>query len=226
MRPDIAQARDVVGRDGLLDPGQPVGVPPAQVRGYDIEGARTSVLAAADLARAVGDGETLGRAVLVMEGVSDFLWDPVGRSLAVEALATLPPNLPSALRARLLATTVVMDSWRNTSDAGPQSLAALAMAEQVNDRRALVVALRARQFACGGPEGAEDRLALGTRLLGLGADGDTDALLWGRLWRFDAYAQLGDLRAVASEVEDLAALADVLVQGLAVPHPRLRRPIG
>jgi DNA-binding NarL/FixJ family response regulator len=145
--------------------------------------------------------------VLVMEGVSDFLWDPVGRALATEALDALPER-DSGLRARLLAGTVVMDSWRLVEDAGSRSLSALEMAERVGDRRALVEALRARQFACSGPEGADERLALGGRLLALGVDGDDDALLWGRLWRFDAHAQLGDMAAVTADVEALAALAD------------------
>jgi DNA-binding CsgD family transcriptional regulator len=181
----------------------------AQVRGYDIEGARQSVLAAADIARAAGDGEGIARAVLVMEGVSDFLWDPVGRALATEALAALP-HTDSGLRARLLAGTVVMESWQMPEDSGPRSLAALEMAERVGDRHALVEALRARQFAFSGPEGTEERLALGTRLLTVGADGDDHAILWGRLWRFDAFAQLGDIASVAVEADALMALADQL----------------
>ena len=178
----------------------------AQVRGYDIDGARRSLLAAAEIGRASGDGEILARAVLVMDGVSDFLWDPVGRSLAVEALAALPTR-DSDLRARLLAETVVMESWRMPADSGPRSIAALEMAERVGDRGALVEALRARQFACSGPEGAEERLALGDRLLALGFDGDDDATLWGHLWRFDAYAQMGEIAAVATEVDAIEALA-------------------
>ncbi|GAB3850190.1 hypothetical protein GCM10027610_074760 [Dactylosporangium cerinum] len=179
----------------------------AQVRGYDVDGARESLTAAAGVARAAGDPEAFARAVLVMEGVSDFLWDPVGRSLAEEAVAALP-DADSGLRARLMAQVVVMDAWRQTADAGPRSLAAVEMAERTGDRRALVEALRARQFALSSPAGAEERLALGTRLLALGADGDDDALLWGRLWRFDAYAQLGDLTAASTEAEAVAALAD------------------
>ena len=54
----------------------------AQVLAYDIAGARHSVLAVADLARATGDaGESLARAVLTMDGANDFLWDPTNRAL-------------------------------------------------------------------------------------------------------------------------------------------------
>ncbi|MGI5237300.1 ATP-binding protein [Dactylosporangium sp. CA-139066] len=178
----------------------------AQMRAYDIDGARTSLLAAAELAKAAGDGETLAEAVLVMEGVSDFLWDPIGRSLTLDALAALPEG-DSGLRARLLAGLVVMDVWRVPGDADGRSLEALGMAERVGDRRAIIEALRARQFACSGPDGAEERLALGGRLLAL-EPGEDDAAMWGRLWRFDAFAQLGDLHAVAGEAAALAALAE------------------
>lgn len=179
----------------------------AQVRGYDMDSARVSLTTAAGIARDSGDAEGMARAVLVMEGVSDYLWDPVGRSLATEALEALPPS-DSGLRARLLAQAVVMDAWRQTADAGPRSLAAVEMAERIGDRRALVEALRARQFAVSSPAGAEERLSLGTRLLTIGQDGDDDALLWGRLWRFDAYAQLGDLHAASAEAEAVAAIAE------------------
>lgn len=189
----------------------------AQVRGYDMDGARESITAAAAVARESGDGEALARAVLVMEGTSDFLWDPVGRSLAQEAVEALP-DADSGLRARLLAQVVVMDAWRRMDDAGPRSLAALEMAERTGDRRALVEALRARQFALSSPSGAEERLSLGTRLLAIGEDGDDDALLWGRLWRFDAYAQIGDLASASAEAEAVAALAERTRSALVTWH--------
>ena len=74
------------------------------------------------------------------------------------------------------------------------------MAERLGDRRALREALRARQMARSGPDGVHERLALGDRLVALGADSDDDAALWGRLWRFDALAQLGDLDAAEAEL--------------------------
>jgi DNA-binding NarL/FixJ family response regulator len=92
------------------------------------------------------------------------------------------------------------------------------MAERVGDRRALIEALRARQFVCGGPDGAEERLALGDRLVALGLDGDDDALMWGHLWRFDACAQIGDLNAVAGEVTLIDALAERMRSPLARWH--------
>jgi DNA-binding CsgD family transcriptional regulator len=189
----------------------------AQVRAYNVDGARQSVVTAAQIARGIGDAETIARAVLTMEGVNDFLWDPTGRALCEEALAGLPDG-DSALRARLLALLVVSSSWRSLADAEPQSAPALEMAERVGDRRAIVEALRARQMARSGPDGAAERLALGDRLLAVGRDGDDDTVLWGRLWRFDALAQLGDIDRAEAELDGIDAVAQRLRSPLARWH--------
>ncbi|MEV4089261.1 hypothetical protein AB0J43_54255, partial [Nonomuraea fuscirosea] len=52
--------------------------------------ARRSLLAAVDLAREAGDARTVGEAAMIMEGVSDFVWDDVGAALYAEALAGIP----------------------------------------------------------------------------------------------------------------------------------------
>jgi DNA-binding CsgD family transcriptional regulator len=88
----------------------------------------------------------------------------------------------------------------------------------VGDRQAIVAALRARQMARSGPDGASDRLALADRLLEVGQDGDDDAVLWGRLWRFDALAQLGDLDRAEAELAPIAVAADRVRSPLARWH--------
>jgi DNA-binding CsgD family transcriptional regulator/tetratricopeptide (TPR) repeat protein len=194
----------------------------AQVRAYDVVGARRSLLAAADIARGRGDVETLAEAVLTMEGVTDPLWDTTGRALCEEALAGLAEE-DSALRARLLAYAVVVGVWRTDAAAGPEiesrSAEALAMAQRVGDRPAVVAALRARQMARSGPDGAADRLDLSARMLQLGQDhNDDDATMWGRLWRFDALVQLGDLDQAEAELNPIAAATDRLRSPLARSH--------
>jgi DNA-binding CsgD family transcriptional regulator len=184
----------------------------AQVQGFMIGPARESILAAVKIARSVGDPVSLARAALTMEGISDHLWAATGRALSEEALAALPPG-DSALRVRLMALLATNGLWEIT-DVGPMSADALAMAERIGDRLALREALRARQMALSGPDGVHDRLALGGRLLEFAGSADDDAQLWARLWRFDAFAQLGDL--IGAEKE-LAALASVAA--------RLRSPI-
>jgi DNA-binding CsgD family transcriptional regulator len=189
----------------------------AQLRGYDIEGSRTSVLAAAEIGRARGDAATIARAALTMEGATDFVWDDTGRGLCEQALAGIPAG-DSAVRARLLAMLVVADTWRSLADAKPRAAEALAMAERVGERRAVIEALRASQIAHSGPDGARDRLAFAGRLLVIGADGDDDARLWGHLWRFDALAQLGEVDGAEAEAGDIDAAAARLRSPLARWH--------
>jgi DNA-binding CsgD family transcriptional regulator len=190
----------------------------AQIRAYDMENARRSVLSAAELARESGDAAALAEAALVMEGTTDVLWEPVGTALIVDALAALPDE-DSGVRARLLAQFAVSDSWQEFTAADERSAAALAMAERVGDRRAILESLRARQMARSGPDGATDRLAIGDRMLAEGIRAnDEDAALWGRLWRFDALAQLGDLDGAEAELAGITALAERLRSPLARWH--------
>ncbi len=190
----------------------------AQVRAYEMDDARQSVLAAADLARAAADPESLAEAVLVMEGVTDFVWGRTWSALHKEALAAIPDG-DSALRARLLAQLAVNDSWGDFAETQARSVEALAIAERVGDRTTVLAALRARQIARSGPDGTEDRLALGDRMLAAGErDGDDDARLWGRLWRFDALAQLGELDRAEAETGAIDAAAQRLRSPLARWH--------
>jgi DNA-binding CsgD family transcriptional regulator/tetratricopeptide (TPR) repeat protein len=189
----------------------------AQVRVFDLDDARRSLLSAVDIARAAGDVESLARAALTMEGVNDIVWEPTARVLCGEVLDRLPGG-DSPVRARLLALLVVAGGWAVPEESRTRSAEALAMAERVGDRHALREALRARQMALSGPDGAAQRLALGDRLVALGGDHDDDAVLWGLLWRFDALAQLGDLDGAEAEVERIDAVAVRLRSPLAAWH--------
>jgi DNA-binding CsgD family transcriptional regulator len=113
---------------------------------------------------------------------------------------------------------VAAGGWAVPEQSRVRSAEALAMAERVGDRHALREALRARQMALSGPDGAAERLALGDRLVALGGDSDDDAVLWGRLWRFDALAQLGDVDGAEAEVERINLAAVRLRSPLAAWH--------
>jgi DNA-binding CsgD family transcriptional regulator len=189
----------------------------AQVRAFDLDGARRSLLSAVDVARAAGDVESLARAALTMEGVNDVVWEPTSRALCGEVLDKLPVG-DGPVRARLLALLVVAGGWAVPDESRARSAEALAMAERVGDRHALREALRARQMALSGPDGAAQRLALGDRLVALGGDHDDDAVLWGLLWRFDALAQLGDLDGAEADVDRINAVAVRLRSPLAAWH--------
>jgi len=190
----------------------------AAVRAYEMDEARRALLAAADIARAAGDPVGIAEAALVMEGVTDFIWDETGATLYLEALAGLPET-DGALRARLLAQLAVSDAWKSFNQAEPRSSEALAMAMRVGDRRAIQEALRARQIARSGPDGGADRVVLGDRMLALGERyGDDDAALWGRLWRFDALCQLGEVDRAEAELYQIDTLAGRLRSPLATWH--------
>jgi DNA-binding CsgD family transcriptional regulator len=152
-----------------------------------------------------------------MEGINDVVWEPTARALCGEVLDKLPSG-DGPVRARLLAMLVVAGGWAVPDESRTQSAEALAMAERLGDRHALREALRARQMALSGPDGAAQRLALGDRLVALGGDSDDDAVLWGLLWRFDALAQLGDLDGAEAEVERISTVAVRLRSPLAAWH--------
>ena len=193
----------------------------ARLRGFDLEGGSSTLREAAAAARSAGDPVLIGEVALVMEGYTDPRWVSLGKALCDEALAGLP-GIDAPLRARLLARRAAEATYRWEPEAGPLSEQALAMAERLGDPRALRSALRARQVARGGPDGALDRVSLGSRMLALGlADGDDEAILWGRLWRVDAFAQLGRVASAAAEL----ASVEPTVTRLRSPGPlwHLRR---
>jgi DNA-binding CsgD family transcriptional regulator len=186
----------------------------AEVRSLALAEAREALVEAARIARGRGDAETIARAVLVLEGHSDHLWETVEQQLCAEALAGLSEE-DSALRARLLALQVASSIWTG-EDAERRSAQALAMAERVGDRHTIREALRSRQMARSGPDGAAERIALGDRMLALGLAEDT--VLWGRLWRFDGLTQLGELDRAEAELGPIAAEAERLRTPVAAWH--------
>ncbi|HEX5295903.1 MAG TPA: AAA family ATPase [Streptosporangiaceae bacterium] len=177
-----------------------LGLAVARLRGFDLTGGSRVLREAAAAARSAGDPALVAEVALAMEGYTDPGWVTLGKELCDEALAGLPAA-DSPLRARLLARRAAEATYRWEPEAGSLSEQALAMAERLGDPRSLRSALRARQVARGGPDGALDRVTLGSRMLALGvADGDDEAVLWGRLWRVDAFAQLGRVAAAAAEL--------------------------
>ncbi len=196
----------------------------AHLNAYQMSAAHETVRDAVRLAREFSDGELLARAVLVMEGMNDLTWSAEERALCEEALALLPVA-DSPLRARVLAQLSVdrlfseYMSPGQSGTSGELSQAALAMAERLADPVAVRSALHARQMFCSDPDGVHERLALGDRFVAQGvADNDDIAEMWGRLWRFDALMQLGDLDGAEGVLGPLAAVVDRVRLPLASWH--------
>lgn len=189
----------------------------ALLQAYDVGAALDAALAAADIARADGDTRALVQAALTLEGFTDSVRQDERQALCEEALAVLADG-EVALRARLLAQLAVhmQVAEAHTRDLSQEALAA---AERAGEPVAMAVALEARQLSCSGPNGVHERLTLGDRRLALGTDiGDLQGALWGRLWRFDALLQLGQIDSAETEIAPMAALAEQLRLPLARWH--------
>lgn len=182
---------------------------------HDVTGAVAACRSAADLARHTGDAAALGRAALVLPGVSLVEWLGEVRGWCTDALAGLP-STDDPLRCRLLAQ--LAHSALLTVDLPTMARAsaeALAMAERLDDPPALGDALRARQLARAGADGCAERLVLGGRLLAVAErTGDPADALWGHLWRFDSLMQLGQVAEAEAELDRLEPVV-----------ARLRRPL-
>lgn len=170
----------------------------------DQQGAIAGCTEAAVLAGRNGDAASLGAAALALPELPEATWVSNVRGWCEQALAGLPAE-DSPLRAKLLAQqslSLVLGTEQERVIA--ISAEALVMAERLDDDAALKIALRARQVALSTPHGHVDRLDLGDRLLTLGMrTGDLDAVLWGHMWRFDAFVQAGDVVAATSEIAEL-----------------------
>lgn len=189
----------------------------ARIRSNDVAGAVATCSAAADLARRTGDAEALGRAALMLPGVSELPWLEHAQAWCADALAALPPG-DSALRSRLESQCAHGLVMSGGAEADPLSARALATAERLDDVAALRDALRARQLARSDAGGNAERLVLSGRMLALAArTGDATDALWGHLWRFDALLQAG--RVV--EGEDELDLVEPVVARLREPLARL-----
>ena len=196
----------------------------ARARGlaHDVAGAIATFTEAAELARATGDAAGLACAALGLPEVSEGTWLDAVRGWCEEALRGLGDG-DSPLKARLLAQVAHSGLFggdaRAIADAGA---AALAMAERLDDPASLSIALRARQLAHSDADGNAERLVLGGRMLALGErTGDPEAVLWGRLWRFDALLQAG--RVTDAETELVAVEPVVAVLRRLLPRLHLLR---
>ncbi|GHE75792.1 hypothetical protein GCM10017786_00800 [Amycolatopsis deserti] len=190
----------------------------AHLRGGDIKHGSQALAAAADAARETGDTAALGEVALAIEGLSDPWGTFSGAKIAGEVLAATPPG-DDPLRARLLALRAGEAGFLGGDDAERESAEALAIAERLGDREVLRSALRARQMVRSSPDGVHERYDLAQRMLALGEeDDDPDAMLWGRLWRFDALLMLGRLDEAEGELPPIRALAERLNRPVARWH--------
>ncbi|MGQ0616257.1 MAG: ATP-binding protein [Acidimicrobiia bacterium] len=171
----------------------------------DLAGCVVAATAAAATARAARDPGLLAAAALVLEATPDPAVNAVTRQLCDEAVAGLGGHGHDAFRARLLAQRSHLAFYDGEQDRVESlSAAALDLARRSGDDRALVDALHARQEACPGPSGRDERLGLADEMLMLAVRTDSPrTAMWGELWRIEALIESGRLAAAADELPAL-----------------------
>jgi DNA-binding CsgD family transcriptional regulator/tetratricopeptide (TPR) repeat protein len=207
---------DAVGRcEVLLD------LATAEYRCGNVRPAMEAFVQAADLARRCGRPGLLADAPLIVQDIGDL---EVNASVlrACEGVLADVDGLDEEVRARLLAQRAVAlcESGR-LDEALPDSERALELAERSGDPELLAAALPARHLALAGPDWPFERLALADQALGLARSAVAPIQeLWARVWRTDAFWELGDIASAEAEIERLASLAQSFRNPLAKWHLR------
>ncbi|MGH3981372.1 MAG: ATP-binding protein [Pseudonocardiaceae bacterium] len=177
----------------------------AQSLSGDHPGRLHTCRSAADLARSMARHDLIAEAALILEGGDGAEADRLVRRLCEEVLRWLGPEATS-LRARVAAGLARACIYLDDLDAAARaSEQALAVANQCDDRTAVVATLRARQLVRSGPDGTEERFGLAAQLLEIGREAsDPETQMWAHLWRIDVMFQRGDLAGVGRELDPLA----------------------
>jgi DNA-binding SARP family transcriptional activator len=186
----------------------------AQARAGNMPEARETFVAAAELARRLGDGEGLARAALGYGG--RFVWLRAGRdqrivSLLEDALASLPPE-DSSLRVRVLARLAgALRDLHSPERRVSLCREAVASARRLGDAATLAYALDGMAALAFPDSHAWFELATETVTVSQAAD-DRERIFNGRTSRAGAAMSLGDIPTADAEIAAMARLADELRQ--------------
>jgi hypothetical protein len=174
------------------------------------DAARSTLLAAIELARRVEDPDLLGRAALSLGGfgLSPGMVDDDLVAVLEEALHGLPPD-GGALRARLLVRLAVAlyysDQARRREDLVQE---ALEIARGLDDPPTLAYVLDQGHIATNGPDTTERGLAWAHELFALAdAAGDAELSVRARSWQIDLLLELDDLAGADMAIEALDRIA-------------------
>ena len=174
------------------------------------DAARSTLLAAIDLARRVGDADLLGRAALSLGGfgLSPGMVDDDLVAVLEEALHGLPPD-GSALRARLLVRLAVALYYSERAQRREDLVQeALGIARGLGDPPTLAYVLDQGHIATNGPDTAERGLAWAQELFALAdASADPELSVRARSWQIDLLLELDDLAGADMAIEALDRIA-------------------
>jgi tetratricopeptide (TPR) repeat protein len=175
------------------------------------DAARSTLLAAIELARRVGDFDLLGRAALSLGGfgLSPGIVDDDLVAVLEEALGGLPPGR-SALRARLLVRLAVALYYSANAAQRREDLVqeALGIARAADDAPTLAYVLDQGHIATNGPDSAERGLAWAHELFALAdAVNDQELSVRARSWQIDLLFELDDIAGADMAIEALDRIA-------------------
>lgn len=186
----------------------------AQAAVSDVNQVRQTYLRAVELARQVGDTQSLAEAAVgyARVPVVDGVVDARAIQMLEEALATLT-EADSPLRAHALSMLACSLQYAPRTYERRAALCreALAMARRIGDPRALARTLYDQRTALFAPENLDERFAAANELLQLAEQtGDRPMLMRARYCRVIDLIELGRLDDADIEISALARLADEL----------------
>ena len=214
------QALDGLEQSGAADPivrcELLIALGDAQGRAGDEAGAKTSFLQSAELAQTLGRADDLARAALGYAG--RHAWGRAGSDgqlvPLLEAAVAAVGDGDSAFRSRLLAR--LAGALRDARERQPrESYAeeAVAIARRLDDPATIAYALDGLFGATYRPDNPEQRMRIGTEIVGLGkAAGDREIEVWGNLDRLVTHFELGELQEVRAAIAVVHGVAGELRQ--------------
>lgn len=176
--------------------------------------ARATFLEAVEGARVRGDHELLGRAVLGYGGgwfESGFV-DETMVALLEEALGELDEEdsvLRLELLSRLAKALYYSEDPRDEARRAELDERAIAMAERLGGREALLIAMEGRHFALARPENLDERLDTAERIVDLARDvGDLERELLGRYFLISDLIEADRMQEADREIAEYGRLAE------------------
>ena len=187
----------------------------AAIKSGSPEAGQRSLWEAAELAKALGRGDKVAEAALVVGGSGPLpgVVDQQQVAYLEEALGLLGPG-DGALTARVMGRlTIGLHFAPDQTRRMELSVASVDMARRVGDPDALTSTLNARRWAVSGPEAITERLQVTADLIeAAAAAGDKELEVQGHLWALVDHLELGHLLEVDQAIAAYARLAHELRQ--------------
>ncbi len=184
----------------------------AQMSAGNFADSRAAFLGAAEIARSIGNADSLTGAALGVALLSEAgRCDDETVAVVEEALEAIDPG-PSPQRAALLGALAQELYWVDAQGrSGPLSAEAVEIAREIGDPHTLAAALHRRYFIPIGPDDARVRLEIVDEIQALSErTGDREMVIRCHAYRLREFLELGDVPAADQELASFARLAEQL----------------